>query len=100
MRRALAEYRIAGIRTTVPFFTWLLADPSFVDGHVHTKYLDELLRARAGRPFVEPTPDVEDLGAVAAALYTVLEGEKVADAVAANTHAQRWRTGGRLDALR
>ena len=34
MRRALGEYLVAGIKTTVPFFTWLLAQPEFVDGRV------------------------------------------------------------------
>ena len=50
MRRALGEYVVAGIRTTVPFFTWLLAQPEFVAGRFHTTYLDEVLRrATAGR---------------------------------------------------
>ena len=32
MRRALGEYLVTGIKTTVPFFTWLLAQPEFLDG--------------------------------------------------------------------
>src|SRR5262249_50744670 len=51
MRRALAEYRVLGIKTTVPFFIWLLAQPEFIEGRVHTSYLDELLQPRNGRPF-------------------------------------------------
>src|SRR5919206_217444 len=39
MRRALREYHVAGIKTTVPFFTWLFAQPEFVDGRFHTTYL-------------------------------------------------------------
>src|SRR5206468_212236 len=30
MRRALNEYVVAGIKTTVPFFTWLLSQPDFL----------------------------------------------------------------------
>jgi acetyl-CoA carboxylase, biotin carboxylase subunit len=100
MRRALAEYRIAGIRTTVPFFTWLLSDPSFVNGNVHTKYLDELLRTRNGRPFAEPTENAQDVAAIAAALHTMMGGEQSATAVPADGKTQRWRTGARLEALR
>ena len=72
MRRALGEYVVAGIKTTVPFFTWLLEQPEFVDGRFHTTYLDEMLTSRNGRPFVEPTPEVEEVAVIAAALQAVL----------------------------
>jgi acetyl-CoA carboxylase, biotin carboxylase subunit len=98
MRRALGEYLIAGIKTTVPFFTWLLAQPDFVDGRFHTSYLDEVLRARNGRPFVEPTPAVENLATIAAALHTALS----AGAARPTTpdHAGRWRAAARQEGLR
>ena len=34
LRRALGEYHVAGIRTTLPFFRWLLEQPEFADGPV------------------------------------------------------------------
>ncbi len=72
MRRALGEYVIAGIRTTVPFFVWLLAQPEFESGRFDTTFLDEALRSRDGRPFAEPTPQTEELAAIAAALHAAL----------------------------
>jgi acetyl-CoA carboxylase biotin carboxylase subunit len=72
MRRALEEYRIAGIKTTLPFFAWLLDQPAFAAGRFHTTYLDEELKARDGRRFVEPTPEAEDVAAIAAVLHAVL----------------------------
>src|SRR5262252_6640261 len=72
MRRALCEYVVAGIRTTVPFFTWLLAQPEFVEARFHTTYLDELLVARDGRPFTEASPEGVDLAAIAAALHAAM----------------------------
>jgi acetyl-CoA carboxylase biotin carboxylase subunit len=51
-----------------PLISKLLAEPDFVAGRVHTAYLDEVLRHRNGRPFVEPSAAVEDVAAVAAAL--------------------------------
>jgi acetyl-CoA carboxylase biotin carboxylase subunit len=48
MRRALDEYDVRGIRTTVPFFQWLLRQPSFEAAAFHTSYLDELLHERQG----------------------------------------------------
>ena len=62
MRRALGEYVVAGIKTTVPFFAWLLEQPEFLAGRFHTTYLDEVLASRNGRPFVEPTPELEETG--------------------------------------
>ena len=52
MRRALGEYVVAGIKTTVPFFTLAARrSPSFVAGRFHTTYLDEVL-TDAQRPAV------------------------------------------------
>ncbi|MGO3815316.1 MAG: pyruvate carboxylase, partial [Cellulosimicrobium funkei] len=48
-RRALAEFRIRGIRTNIPFLQAVLADPEFVAGNVATSFIDErpeLLAAR------------------------------------------------------
>ncbi|MEM7314110.1 MAG: acetyl-CoA carboxylase biotin carboxylase subunit [Planctomycetota bacterium] len=40
MSRALAELRIEGIKTTVPFHQKLLRDAAFVDGWIDTKYVE------------------------------------------------------------
>jgi acetyl-CoA carboxylase, biotin carboxylase subunit len=70
MRRALDEYSITGIKTTVPFFRWMLREPAFIGAQFHTSYLDELLHERAGRPFVTPDPSLEEVGAIAAAVVS------------------------------
>ena len=72
MRRALGEYLVTGIKTTLPFFDWLLAQPEFLEGRFHTTYLDDVLKARNGRPFGEPGPDVEEVAAIAAAIHASL----------------------------
>jgi len=72
MKRALGEYVVTGIKTTVPFFTWLLHQPEFGTGEFHTTYLDEILKARQGRPFVEADASSEAIAAVAGALQIVL----------------------------
>ncbi|OFW30577.1 MAG: hypothetical protein A3H97_05765 [Acidobacteria bacterium RIFCSPLOWO2_02_FULL_65_29] len=104
MRRALGEYRIVGIKTTVPFFTWLFEQPEFLDGRVHTAYLDDVLRARNGRPFVEAPPAAEDVAAMAVALQAVLSPSAIAaHAARENGRDQtprRWRSQARAEALR
>jgi acetyl-CoA carboxylase biotin carboxylase subunit len=75
MRRALAEYVVAGIRTTLPFFRWLFEQPEFAAGRFHTTYLDELMAARGGQPFAAADDAVQDLAAVAAAVQTLFAAE-------------------------
>ncbi len=105
MRRALFEYCVAGIRTTVPFFVWLLEQPEFMNGAFHTSYLDEVLEARNGRPFGEPSADAEEAAAIAAALQAVLAPGSAPHAGAvqfegAPGHASRWKSAGRGEGLR
>src|SRR3712207_647055 len=68
MRRALREYEVIGIRTTVPFFQWMLAQDAFLAARVHTNLLDELLQQRRGEPFSEPNPSFEEVASIAATL--------------------------------
>jgi len=99
MRRALGEYRVAGIKTTIPFFTWLLAQPEFVDADVHTTYLDEVLKARNGRPFVEPTAELQEIAAIAAAVQAALSPAPHNGAAHAGTAGQ-WKSQARTEGLR
>ncbi len=69
MQRALDEYVVDGIKTTVPFFRWIVREPAFIEAQFHTAYLDELLHQRAGKPFSTPDASLEEVAAVAAALY-------------------------------
>jgi len=40
MSRALSEYIIEGIETTIPFHMWVMRDPHFIDGDFDTSYID------------------------------------------------------------
>jgi len=102
MRRALGEYRVAGIKTTVPFFTWLLAQPEFVAGAFHTTYLDEVLKARNGRPFLQPAREEEEIAAIAAAVQMALSPASVApqDGASGASGTGQWKSQGRVESLR
>jgi acetyl-CoA carboxylase, biotin carboxylase subunit len=43
MRRALSEYEIAGIQTTIPFFRRILEHPDFLTGRIDTEFIDRVL---------------------------------------------------------
>ncbi|WP_053203111.1 pyruvate carboxylase [Jiangella muralis] len=48
-RRALAEFRIRGVRTNIPFLQAVLDDPDFRAGGVTTSFIDEHPHLLAGR---------------------------------------------------
>jgi acetyl-CoA carboxylase biotin carboxylase subunit len=104
MRRALGEYVVSGIKTTIPFFTWMLAHPDFEASRFHTTYLDELLKARNGDPFAEPTPDDQEIATIAAALHAVLSPAASAAANGNGAPAPlpstgRWKAQARIEGL-
>ena len=40
-RRALAEFRIRGVRSNIPFLQAVLADSEFVEGHLSTSFIED-----------------------------------------------------------
>jgi acetyl-CoA carboxylase biotin carboxylase subunit len=64
-RRALAETTVDGIATNVALHRWLLAEPAFVAGDVHTGFLEERFSAAA----LAPEPEAEEIALLAAALH-------------------------------
>ncbi|WCM54940.1 pyruvate carboxylase [Microbacterium sp. EF45047] len=51
-RRALAEFRIRGVSTNIPFLQGVLEDPAFLAGDLSTSFIDErpqLLRSRPSK---------------------------------------------------
>ncbi|MGI8672157.1 MAG: acetyl-CoA carboxylase biotin carboxylase subunit [Luteitalea sp.] len=67
MLRALAEYRVGGIPTTLPFFRWMLQQPVFIEGRLDTTWLDAELDRRAGEPFAVADAAQEHIALVASA---------------------------------
>jgi acetyl-CoA carboxylase biotin carboxylase subunit len=98
LRRAIAEYEVGGIRTTLPFFRWLLAEPAFLEARVDTTFLDRALVARNGTPFAAATAESEDVAAIAAALHTLGSGRAAHPLTQASPSA--WTRSARLGALR
>jgi acetyl-CoA carboxylase biotin carboxylase subunit len=69
MRRAVSEYTVLGIRTTLPFFGRVLRHPDFVSGDFDTGFVSRLL--------AEPPPETSDgvweVAVVAAAVRAARE---------------------------
>jgi acetyl-CoA carboxylase, biotin carboxylase subunit len=99
LRRVLDEYRVVGVRTTVPFFQWLVDEPDFLAGKFDTTYLDRVLAARRGQPFVTPSEsDVQD--AVVAAAVTAWFRTHRAAAEGHSDPDSQWLRTARQEGLR
>jgi acetyl-CoA carboxylase, biotin carboxylase subunit len=99
MARALGEYQVLGIRTTIPFFTWLMRQPEYREGRYDTTWLDRLLIERQGQSFNELDADEEQLVAMAAAIDTYLRAHAVSPGVTADV-TSLWQRAAREEALR
>ena len=97
LTRALDEYRVVGVSTTLPFFRWLVREPAFADAAFSTTYLDEVLADR-DTPFVTPTAEDERDAVVAAALDAWLRAHRASTGQAAN--GGTWKRAARSENLR
>jgi acetyl-CoA carboxylase biotin carboxylase subunit len=101
LTRVLDEYRVIGVKTTIPFFQWIVRQPDFVAGRFETTYLDRLLAERRGQSFVEPTETDHDDAAVVAALASWARSHRAGLANGESPGAgSAWRLAARRESLR
>ena len=100
MGRALSEYEVGGVKTTIPLFRWILRHPDFVAGRFDTTFLDRVLTSRDQEPLVELPPDTEEVAVVAAAIRAFLHTEGAASPTSVDQVKTAWRWAARLDGLR
>jgi len=70
MKRALSEYRIYGIKTTIPFHLHVMDNDSFISGKYDTGFVEKLSFERGGR-----TQD--EIAAIAAVIYATKQQKQV-----------------------
>ena len=106
LRRALEEYTITGIKTNAGLFRRILAEPDFLRGEIHTKWLDELLQRPLSDAHASPDDPkairAADAAAIAAALWQVSQLDKPSgDSSGAQDSSQpsRWKQEGRRQQL-
>jgi len=104
MRRALAEYRIGGIHTTVPFHQQVMDSTRFQGGQFDTQFLDG---PDGFRMSAAPSRDLAKVAAIAAALIehergqeAVILGAPCADAPGGGLRISPWKQAGRVGAMR
>ena len=99
MRRALDEYIIAGIRTTIPFHRWVMDDEDFQAGRLDTGFIERRFHPQLAKP----DPLSQDMALVAAAVDYLRTTRQEASAPAANgepSGVSPWKLAGRIDLMR
>jgi acetyl-CoA carboxylase biotin carboxylase subunit len=93
MSRALSEYRVEGIHTTIPFYLYLMNHPDFQSGNFDTGFIDSLL----------PGLDLDRAGGAdvdaAIAASSILAFEESQNAQLPIDEDSRWRRAARIEAM-
>jgi acetyl-CoA carboxylase biotin carboxylase subunit len=102
MTRALGEYQVLGIRTTIPFFLWLMRQDDYREGRYDTTYLDRLLAERrsSGASFSEVSDGDAALAAIAVGVDAFLRASAGARAPQERRQATLWKQAARTEGLR
>ncbi len=87
MRRAISEYRISGVQTTLDFANFVMNHSAFISGEFSTHFVEKYFTAGALRA---EDDDLEALGA--AAVANLLHGVKSQQHVVSNVKSSRWKT--------
>jgi propionyl-CoA carboxylase alpha chain len=86
MDRALSEYDVAGVRTTIPFCRFVVGHEAFRSGDFHTGFVEDHFDAAA----LAPPPDAVRAAAVAAALGTAAGASGPSPAAPDGDGVSRW----------
>jgi acetyl-CoA carboxylase biotin carboxylase subunit len=104
MRRALAEYRVGGIHTTIPFHQQVMDSTRFQGGQFDTQFLDG---PDGFRMSAAPSRDLARVAAIAAALIehergqeAVILGAPCDDSPGPGPRVSPWKQAGRAGAMR
>ena len=88
LRRALDEYEVSGITTTLPFFREIVRDAEFISARLDTGFI---ARFNERRVAPEPSQEDADLAMIAAALHYV----KHQPQIRVQNSLSKWKLSGR-----
>lgn len=86
--RAIAEYQIKGIQTTLPFGSWALQQPAFINGQFDTNFIGKYFTPQS---LAIPDPEAARAAAILA-VQVWQEEQRKARQQPVNQAAGRWKT--------
>jgi propionyl-CoA carboxylase alpha chain len=84
MKRALDEYRIAGVQTTIPFCRFVLDHPAFRDGTFSTHFIDDFFSPE------DLVGDVQDRNLASAVATALVSRQNGASAESGGVESDGW----------
>ena len=96
LRRALDEYQVVGVKTTIPFHRRLMENEDFCNGDIYTHFLEERFDLEA-RP--EPQDETALLAAALLSHHRRHNGASPA-AAPSSANSDGWRRAARIASLR
>ncbi len=111
LRRALDEYAIIGVRTTIPFARWLMDHPRFLAGDMSTDFIAEEWsnKTNGGAQFIAPGGDAPSPAHIAALVGGLLLNQQTEEEKLRlkplgtgenGAETSRWKEAGRREILR
>ena len=103
LRRALDEYEVGGIKTTLPFFREIVRDAEFKSGQLDTDFISRFNQRRSAANLAEsddggPEQLQEDIALIAASVhYAKLQREASRNGQPPVDSKSRWKMSGRID---
>jgi acetyl-CoA carboxylase biotin carboxylase subunit len=100
MRRALREFVVKGIKTSIPFHRVVMEHPIFVAGRFDTGFIEN--HVLAGGASVPPDPEEQRIGVMLAAIVAFKRDQELASRakVAPTAAASGWKSAGRPRGMR
>ena len=104
LRRALDEYAVGGIKTTLPFFREIVRDAEFIAGRLDTGFISRFFARREAmlnaKPSTEEIAETEmkrrDMALIAAALdYMQAQSQALSNHQPREQEQSQWRLSGR-----
>lgn len=93
MRRALQEYEVGGIKTTLPFFREIMEDAEFIEGNLDTGFIERFNERKKEK---EISRTEQDLALIASALAYSDKQKTVSQNANSNQKQSRWAMSGRM----
>lgn len=91
MKRALSEYQVYGIKTTIPFFIRILHHPQFLSGDYNTHFIDTLETEKDRKENQE-----EIVALITAGIKTYMENKSRSES-RSSRKISNWKFQGRLE---
>ncbi|HKR00936.1 MAG TPA: acetyl-CoA carboxylase biotin carboxylase subunit [Pyrinomonadaceae bacterium] len=104
LRRALDEYTVGGIKTTLPFFREIVRDPEFIEGRLDTNFIPRFFERReaeqqkssAAKEIDESERKRRDVALIVAALdYALAQKQPSTNGQPRTEEQSQWRLAGR-----